>query len=494
MQINSLDLFLTQRRFDLIFKFLYAKDPSNYVKDAYLESISAFNGFSEESTNGILKSNPSDFLTIFDTLINEIKEHGFDSRLGLLPIGTNGDIIDGAHRLAICAAYRINVVTETSHLNALWDYHFFRDNGLRSDIMDFGALEYVKINPNAYIVNLQPVTNSNKDNKVVEILEKYGFVYYEKKCWVTFNGLVNLKKICYGSSWEKASWIGSVSDGFYGAKDHASHSMGKNPMRVFIFVCPNINNVKKAKEEIRALYGIGNYSVHINDTHEEAICLAENYFNSNTLFQLNTRPYQFHDKIFENHIEYLKLECQKNDVSTDRICGAGSTPLNVFHIRHSQDLDYITIDEKRLPENEIISSHNRYQENYPYSIQEIVTNPIFHMYYNGIKFISLDVLYEMKNKRHEIPKDILDCRKLKHIIFYKKIFNKRVQSKICKHGRTKIQGKLVALLYKYNERFGNKSLKLLSKPTKLSPRERWRKLKRKSPLIQKAVRIWHSIG
>ena len=143
MQINSLDLFLTQRRFDLIFKFLYAKDPSNYVKDAYLESISAFNGFSEESTNGILKSNPSDFLTSFDTLINDIKEYGFVPQQGLLPIGTNGDIIDGAHRLAICAAYGINVSTETSHLNALWDYRFFRDNGLRSDIMDFGALEKI---------------------------------------------------------------------------------------------------------------------------------------------------------------------------------------------------------------------------------------------------------------------------------------------------------------------------------------------------------------
>jgi hypothetical protein len=453
MKTKAIDLFLRQRRFDLIFKYLYIAKPSEFAKKAYLENIRAFNNFHEDCpSDGIPKTSSVDFISGYEALIKRIKEDGFNKDFGSIPIGLNGEIWDGAHRLSACAFLNIDIdVVHTNISNSYWDYGYFQTKGMRSDIMDYGALEYVKLNPNAYIVNLQPVTKANYDKSVVDILEKYGFIYYQKDCWISFNGLVNLKKICYGSSWEKAAWIGSYNSGFRGAKDHADSSMGKNPMRVFVFVCNDLNNVKKAKEEIRALYGIGNYSVHINDTHAEAICLAENYFNENTLFQLNTRPYKYYDSVFESNIDYLKAECLKNDVDTDNICGAGSTPLNVFQIRHSQDLDYLTIDKGCLPENEIISSHNKHQNLYPYPIQDIVTDPAYHMYYNGIKFISLEILYAMKKRSPRELKNILDYRKANTILTYRKLLNIIRQSRICRGGRTRKQSQIVLLLYKYNK-------------------------------------------
>ena len=480
MQVKALDFLLWQKRFDLIFKYLYVKDSSSFAKTAYLESIRAFNNYSEESSNGIKKNSPDDFISTFDGLINTIKKEGYQTEQGTIPVGRSGEIIDGAHRLAICAYLNYTIKTEPSCLDALWDYQFFRDNGMDENIMDYGALEYVKLNPHAYIVNLQPVTTVDNENNVLEILNKHGFVYYFKKCWLSYNGLVNLKKICYGSFWEKAPWIGTPEDGFSGARDHANHSMGRNSMRVFVFVCDKFSKVQNAKNEIRDIYGIGNYSVHINDTHEEAICLAENYFNANTLFQLNTRPYHLYDELFEKNIEVLKKECYSRNIDINRVCGAGSTPMNVFQIRHSQDVDYLSLDEDVLPDNEIISSHNKHQDIYPHSIRNIITNPSYHMYYNGIKFISLDILYAMKMQNSRAAKNILDCKKIHRILMYRKIVRQISQKKICQRGNTKKQGKWVLYLYKYNVKYGDISIKILML-------NKWNSLKKKYPIMAKCI-------
>lgn len=44
MTCDARELFMRQRRFDLIFKWLFVVKPGNaYVRKAYLESIRAFN-------------------------------------------------------------------------------------------------------------------------------------------------------------------------------------------------------------------------------------------------------------------------------------------------------------------------------------------------------------------------------------------------------------------------------------------------------------------
>ena len=105
MKLNAFQLFLKQKRFDLIFKYLYLKYPENkFVKSAYIENIRAFNGFYEvEPSDGAAKNSAEDFINSFDGLYKSIKEKGFDSTLGTVPIGNNGEISDGAHRLAVCA-------------------------------------------------------------------------------------------------------------------------------------------------------------------------------------------------------------------------------------------------------------------------------------------------------------------------------------------------------------------------------------------------------
>lgn len=425
MKQNALQLFLKQKRFDLIFKYLYLKYPNNdFVKAAYIENIRAFNGFYEiEPSDGIPKNSADDFINSFDKLYKSIEEKDFDKTLGIIPIGDNGEISDGAHRLAVCAYLNKEVETEPDGRCDLYDYKFFKSQKMNPDVMDYGALEYVKLNPNAYIVNLHSVTDAKKDNLVEDILNKYGFIFYKKDIDLTFDGYVNLKKLSYGSFWDRESWIGTVENKFAGAQMHARESIGKNPLRAFVFVCDDLEKVIQVKAEIRALYNIGNYSVHINDTRDEAIWLAETYFNSNSLFMLNRRCFYYEDPRFDNLIEDLKNTAKERNVDIENICASGSTPMNIAGIRKSDDLDFLYCGEKEFDiQTDTLSNHDSELNYYPYNKKEIIENPKYHFYYHGLKFISLDVLLKMKEKRGEKPKDVNDCREIRSFLKNKKSF------------------------------------------------------------------------
>ena len=405
MKQKAIDIFLHQRRFDLIFKYLYVKHPCVYHRAAYLEHIRAFNGFYElNPSDGKPKNTADDFINSFDTLIDNLKTEYTDGT----EIGSNGEIQDGAHRLATCAALGIpaNIEPDKSGvLDFVYDYHSFRRKGMDESMMDYGALEYVKLNPHAHIINLHSITNPKDDDRVEAILNKYGLIFYKKELHLTYNGLVNLKKLSYGSFWDHIFKINVIGN----FRDKICYLALFNTVRV-------VNNNFRDKIALCNVNNIGNFSVHINDLHDEAVWLAETYFNANSFFAINNRPFAKDDKVFDDNVEYLKSTAQKLGVDLDDICGAGSTPLNVLLMRHSDDLDYLSIDERLNIENDIISPHDSQLCYYPYPKEEIITNPANYQYYHGLKLISLDVLYQMKHNRGEKPKDLNDCRMINQLL------------------------------------------------------------------------------
>lgn len=420
--VNAKEIFLKNRRFDLIFKYLYLKNHhkysnnTNFFEDLYCEHIRAFNNFHEgHPSDGIPKKSKEDFINSFNNIYKSIEENGFDENQSVITIGNGYELTDASHRLAVCTYLNKDVVTKEDVVEEYYDYKFFNGRNIDKSYADYAALEYVKFNENAYIVNLHSVTDKKDDYKVEEILNKYGFIFYKKDIYLKFNGYVNLKKLSYGFDiWDGDSWIGNVEDSFAGARDHAKRSMGSNPLRVYVFVCDDLDKAIQAKAEIRAIYDIGNYSIHINDSREEAIQLAQTYFNENSLFMLNSRSFKYENKDFDNYIKELKSIAQKNEIDIDEICASGSTPFSVFGIRESRDLDFLYYGEKSFETNNpAISNHDSELDYYPYDKTEIIMNPKYHFYYKGLKFITLDVLYEMKKKRNEIPKDVKDCKLIK---------------------------------------------------------------------------------
>ena len=59
------------------------------------------------------KTSLDKFFSVFDELIDDYKENGFDSNKSLIPIGRNNIILDGAHRTA-CAIYYGGTVSAIS--------------------------------------------------------------------------------------------------------------------------------------------------------------------------------------------------------------------------------------------------------------------------------------------------------------------------------------------------------------------------------------------
>lgn len=451
MKHNAFDLFLKQKRFDLIFKYLYIKNKDKNIKffeDLYAEHIRAFNDFHEIApSDGVPKESKEDFINSFNRLYDNMSKNGFDKKLGAIPIGDNGDINDGAHRLVCAAVLGLDIDTQPQHANWLWNYKFFQNQGIDPYYADYAALEYVKINPNAYIVNLQPVISTKHDKSVEDILEKYGFIYYKKNVDITLNGLINLKKLSYGSCWEQnCDWIGNYENGFAGAVCHAKKSFGRNPLRVYVFVCDNLDKVISAKKEIRKLFNIGNFCVHINDTRQEAIELAETYFNENSLHMINNRPYTYQDKNFDTMVDELKQNIQeKNNLNSDDFCCLATS---VFGLRYSGDLDLFYLGTGQIDfYSEKLSDNSDEFKFYPLPPHEILYNPKNYLYYKGIKFVSANILLQIKQTRNKI-KDKQTCKLLKR--FCKKAHSKFKIFKVEKQGkkRTLIFFNLIKIKYK----------------------------------------------
>ena len=420
VKTDALSLFLRQHRFDLIFKYLYVRG-DGYAREAYLESIRAFNGFDEvRPSDGRPKGSAEDFLGSFDSLIASVRSSGFDAAKGALPVGTNGEICDGAHRLAAAAALGGEVAVEGICRADDYGFEFFRERGMREDVMDFGALKYVELNPNAWIVNLHAVADPAKDDEVEAILNRHGFVYYRKSVRMDFNGYVNLKKLSYGTFWERETWIGSAADGFPGAQMHARESLGdgRNPMRILVFVCESAEEVLKAKAEIRALFGKGNFSVHINDTHEEAVWLAQTYFNANSLEAVRLRPFTFEDARFDGLVREFKDFVRARGACLDDVCAAGSTAMNALGLRPCSDFDFFAKDAERMfvhteTLSVVIPEWARF---YPSTPADIIGNPSNHFYFQGVKFVAPRVLLQMKLTRRDGKKDANDIRLLKRAV------------------------------------------------------------------------------
>ena len=407
--IDAKELLLKNRRFDLIFKYTYLnnhelyKSGTNFYEDLYCEHIRAFNNFYEEYPR---KESKSDFLQHFIDNKDSIDRLGFDVNKSIITVDENYELTDGSHRISICAFLGKRVHVRRDISNPYYDYKFFFQRGIKEFYADFAALEQVKLNPNAYIVSLHSVTSQESDNQVADILNKYGFIYYKKDIDLTYNGYVNLKKISYGFDYGENTWLGNLENDYAGAKYHTNETIGKSPLRSFVFICDSLDKVIMAKKEIRDIYKIGNFSVHINDYREEAIELAQTFFNKNSLWALNKRPYNLNTNKIDGLIIELKDWAHQNNIPLDSICASGSTPFAILGIRESRDLDFLHCSNT-IPyiANSTIASHESELSYYTAHKFEIIHNPINHFYYKGIKFITLNVLKNMKKIRDEIPKD-----------------------------------------------------------------------------------------
>ena len=378
--MNPTDL-LTHKRFDVVVKYLYAANlSSEFYKNAYKEHLKIWNGFHERNPK---KNGFEEFDNAFKSIINNTVDEP-------VPVNPDGHIANGAHRLAAALYHQRPINTRNTNSKENYpieaDYKVFHKKGLQKHILQRTALEYAKLKSNAHVICLFPIAHTRMD-EVMNIIEKHSNIFYKSSEVLNATGQLGLVKEIY------------LSDGWANEKGIRKKCKqcfrGMSKVTFVLIDAKNLETVKEMKKEIRALFKVGNHSVHINDYHVDTVRIAKTVFNDNSIHFLNNRR----DVLFPN---YKKLMSGKKPDNNTII--TGSTVLSLYGLRDCKDVDLIYFN------NPPVDSHNQYLGNlYKLTLDAIFNNPKYHLYYNGLQYVSLDVIKNMKKMRNE-PKDVIDVK------------------------------------------------------------------------------------
>ncbi len=379
---------ITHRRFDVIVKYLYASNlSSKYFKNLYKEHLRVWNGFYEGTPR---KRGFEDFDDAFKSIIDNTVDEP-------VPVNSDGDIVNGSHRLAAALHLQrpINIrdLTPKENPRIESNYEFFieRNGGMPKHMLQRTALEYVKLKSNSHIVCLFPIC-FDRMKDVMNVINKHSNLFYHSDTTLNSEGQLNLMKEIYlTDGWANEEGIRRKGNQCF---------MGRNNVRFLVIDGKDLATVKDMKNKVRALFNVGNHCVHITDTHEEAIRVAKTVFNDNSIHFLNNRK----NVSFPNYVKLLKAS-----KPSDNTVITGSSVLSLYGLRDCKDLDIIDYD------NVLTDTHNQYLEKfYKITLDDIVNNPCNHLYYNGHKYVSLNVIKNMKETRNE-SKDVTDLQLIEKI-------------------------------------------------------------------------------
>lgn len=403
-EVVAMDL-LTPNRFDLLAKYIYANSlvlgvQSAWQKQLYINHIKTFNGLVEADGSG--KHGENGFISSFDSIIASIGAVGFQTEFGVIPLCIDGTLLDGAHRTTVCIVLDRPVTCVRLNKNpCAYNYSWFRNKGLDEDSLDAMAFALCSLKKKTFVVVVFPAAQG-RNAELVELIEKHSLIWYRKDIRIDGDGAVNLIRQVYRNE----PWIGNHTNDFNGARNKAERCFqGPDNVRTFI-VEANLEDILTLKIAIRSMYKVGNHSVHINDTQEETCELAKIFFNKNTVHFLNN-SLPSGRKWFQKLFYYYKCWVFDNSAHRNALCIDGSSVLAVYGLREARDIDFLHSED--VPETGFkeISSHNHEANYYAFSIAEMISNPKMHFFVDGLKFLSLSIVRNMKIARAE-EKDFED--------------------------------------------------------------------------------------
>lgn len=148
--VDARELIARSRRFDLIFKvelawaWVYGTPQEiRTAEEAYLEMVRARNGFRESDPP---RSGPKAFIEAFRKTASSILENGYDLTLSPVPLDSEGEVLNGAHRLAACAAYEKKCLVRflDSRSSGGSEIRAFTDGCISPAVMSWGMRAYLR--------------------------------------------------------------------------------------------------------------------------------------------------------------------------------------------------------------------------------------------------------------------------------------------------------------------------------------------------------------
>ena len=218
-----------------------------------------------------------------------MKKNGFDDKYPI-PLGKNGVIVNGAHRLMTGYYYnipaKIGVVDGAG--NTGYNYYFFLNRQgnppLDSLYADTMALEYMKHNKDIRTMVIYPVAfNNSKMSSLISIIREYGYIYYHKIVELNETGVNNLIKEMYRGE----EWIGGLWPLGWSPGGKAIRCVGHNPTMYISIAMNDLSKCVEMKERCRKIFNLGKHSLHVSDFLSDSWRISSALLNKNSINFLN---------------------------------------------------------------------------------------------------------------------------------------------------------------------------------------------------------------
>lgn len=458
----SIDKFvpsLTYNRFDLAFKLLYlegysSKKASDYIT-IYEDHIRAFSlGTYTEPGQEDEKNSVEKYKKIFENLYSDIKINGFNNEKGIIPVALDGSILNGAHRTSISILLKKEIeVVKTELVPSEYGYDFFYKRNVPSIVLDKVATKFIEFSDNTYVAFVWPTAKGYN----IDLDTLFPNIVYRKELKLNANGAHNLLSQIYKGE----LWLGSIEDNFKGVINKLVECFKTyEPVRVVVFQEKSLDKVIELKEKIRSVFGMGKHSIHITDTHEEAICVSKFVFNANGVHFLNhAKPNKY--KNLHEKINKFKQFLEINEESAlDYVLDYEST-FELYGLNEVDNINYLSCSSK----DNLVSSQGITNDSelsyYKQGLIDLIYDSDNFFYFENVKFVSFFNVYEFKKKRSkgsdindllvmdalfENNKWSLQVNSIKHRLIYKKIvFRSQLIYLIKKIGMYEI----LQIIYKY---------------------------------------------
>ena len=379
---------LCANRLDIIAKYQYLIDRDRIPETAkknYLEHIRCMTkgSFFEAGSE---KQGEENFITCFDALFENIRKNGYSEQKIPVPVDRNMQIIDGAHRVAVCLALHLPVRIVHLPVDGIYDcydYRYFQSQGMDSDLLDKIVLGYIRLKKNTVCFNIWPAAKGHEE-ELARIMENNFQILYRKQVTLNENGAFHYLAQIYS----EYSWAQNDGDGFSGVYRKLLPCFPDfKPIQVWFVESDFFEHATEIKLQLRDLFGLEKHSLHATDNHRETEQMAEILLSRNSIEFMN----KGNSIRFKSTFQLLQEARQFNPETT---VFTGSLILALYGIREAQDLDYISLDH---PEG----SHNSFLNLYGMSLNEAVYDPSNYFYYFGMKFVTLKRVMEFKERRNE---------------------------------------------------------------------------------------------
>jgi hypothetical protein len=461
---------LSWNRWDIIIKYyyvyvylLYQGNPPKWILNLYSDHILVLNGGKEEKT--VFQPNSKDsvnhFIQDFNKLISSILSNGFNVQHNI-PITHKGTILNGGHRIAISSALNLSIPYKTIKDNITLSFpsHGFKDRQKYKHIMpkisdiapknslmewqnDLIALNLVIKQKNYRIILFFSTNNYTKYTTQIEkfIQDNKTDIVYTKEIILSRTGIYKLTQhLYYTEKHVNVNW-----------KTNQIYSVDPNINKyksTIMVIHSNDNKIidqlsksgGKLKNELREIMN-GHHQIHITDNEDDTNMVAKLVLHNpsiefiniasvnnydTTLAQLESYKkyihgvYKIYKTLFEKKEHKNKLndnKCtapyQSLEQFKDMFCLSSSYILALYGIRKNLDIDFI-YDNEFFPDilNQRVEriSHNKYQQYYQVPIKDLIHDPNKYFYFMGCKCLKLENIKNMKLKRNESPKDVLDIQ------------------------------------------------------------------------------------